>query len=85
MTDSIRPRTLLDRIGGPQSLSWPVVIAAYVFTWLAFVFDLPSPGMPEQAVRVGSPDDRPAPDDPGAAGSPHDRPAGHGRPTSSLG
>lgn len=53
MTDSIRPRTLLDRIGGPHSLTWPVIIAGYVFTWLAFVFDLPSPGMPEQGLRIG--------------------------------
>jgi len=52
MTAPIRSRTLLDRIGGPSALSWPVVIAGYVFTWLAFLFDLPSPGMPEQAVRV---------------------------------
>lgn len=53
MTDRIRPRTLLDRIGGPESLTWPVIIAGYVFTWLAFIFDVPSPGMPEQALRVG--------------------------------
>ncbi|MBK9739410.1 MAG: hypothetical protein IPO93_07830 [Actinobacteria bacterium] len=52
MTAPVRPRTLLDRIGGPRSLSWPVVITAYVFTWLAFILDLPSPGMPEQAIRV---------------------------------
>jgi hypothetical protein len=51
MTDPLRPRTTLDRIGGPNSLGWPVVVAAYVFTWLVFIFDLPSPGMPEQAVR----------------------------------
>ncbi len=52
MTDSIRPRTLRDRVGGSQALSWPVVIAAYVFSWMVFLFDLISPGMPEQAVRV---------------------------------
>ena len=52
MTASIRRRTALDRIGGPQSLSWPVVISACVFTWTAFVLTLPSPGMPEEAIRV---------------------------------
>lgn len=52
MTAPVRPRTLLDRIGRTRSLSWPVVITAYVFTWLAFILDLPSPGMPEQAIRV---------------------------------
>ena len=36
MTASIRPRTLLDRIGGPHALTWPVIITGYVFTWLAF-------------------------------------------------
>jgi hypothetical protein len=53
MTAAIPSRSLLDRIGGPQSLSWPVVTAAYVFTWMAFILDVPSPGMPEQAVRMG--------------------------------
>jgi hypothetical protein len=52
MTASIRPRTLLDRIGGPESLSWPVVMAAYVFTWTAFIFELPAPEMPEQVIRI---------------------------------
>jgi hypothetical protein len=52
MRRAIRPRSTLDRIGGPSALSWPVVITAYVFTWLVFLFDLPSPGMPEQVVRI---------------------------------
>ena len=52
MTTTIRPRSTLDRIGGPNALSWPVVITGYVFTWLVFLFDLPSPGMPEQGVRM---------------------------------
>jgi hypothetical protein len=52
MTAPLRPRTLLDRIGGPASLSWPVVLAAYVFTWMAFIFELPAPQMSEQVIRI---------------------------------
>lgn len=52
MTSPVRPRTALDRIGGPFALSWPVVAVAYGFTWMVFVLFLPAPAMPEELARI---------------------------------
>lgn len=52
MTTAARPRTLLDRIGGPAATSWPVIAVAAGFTWMAFILLLPAPAAPQQAVRV---------------------------------
>lgn len=54
MTLVIHHRTLIQRVGGPQSMSWPVMAAGCIFLWLVFfLFLVPAPPLPDQIVRIG--------------------------------
>lgn len=49
-----RTRAVLDRIGGPYSLSWPVFAIVYVFTWLAYVAGTPAVSWANPVARVAA-------------------------------
>lgn len=54
MNARARARAVLDRIGGPHSLTWPVFAIVYVFTWLAYLAATPTVSWANPWARIAA-------------------------------